>query len=146
MSAELRFVFDTNVSVSAAILKDSAPDLALTKALALGTLVMSADTLAELEEVLHRPKFSRYLDDDERDLFVSKLVAQASLVDVTVAIKASHDPKDNKFLELAVSAQATHIVTGDNDLLVLNPFQGIAILTPHQFLAQFHTTRGPSAE
>jgi hypothetical protein len=46
------------------------------------------------------------------------------------------DPKDNKFLELAVSGRATHVVTGDSDLLALNPFQGIQILSPHSFLQQ----------
>ena len=140
MTSELRFVFDTNVSVSAAIFKDSAPDLALTRALDAGTVVMSAETLEELEEVLHRPKFLRYIDEDERDLFISKLVACCSLTGITVTIKSCRDPKDDKFLELAVSAGATHIVTGDKDLLALNPFQGIAILTPQQFLAGFQST------
>lgn len=139
MSTELRFVFDTNVSVSAAILKDSVPDFALSKALDVGTVVMSADTLQELEEVLHRPKFSRFIDDDERDLFIWKLVTNSSLIGITAAINACRDPKDNKFLELAVSARATHIVTGDKELLVLNPFQGIAILTPQQFLAELQS-------
>jgi len=48
---------------------------------------------------------------------------------------ACRDPKDNKFLELAVAGEATHIVTGDSDLLVLNPFRDIAVLTPSEFLA-----------
>ena len=41
------------------------------------------------------------------------------------------DPKDDKFLELALNGKATHIVSGDEDLLVLHPFRGIPILTPH---------------
>ena len=140
MRTELRFVFDTNVSISAALFKDSVPDLALTKALDVGTVIMSADTLQELEEVLHRPKFSRFVDEDERDLFISKLVARSSLIGITVLINACRDPKDNKFLELAISGHATHIVTGDKDLLVLNPFQGVAILTPQQFLVELQST------
>jgi predicted nucleic acid-binding protein len=47
------------------------------------------------------------------------------------------DPKDNKFLELALSGKATHIVSGDEDLLVLHPFRGILILMPQAFLAQW---------
>ena len=134
MKTELRFVFDTNVSISAAILKNSVPDRALTQALSAGTLLMSIQTLEELEEVLHRPKFSRFVDADDRDLFVSKLVAATSLINVTISISACRDPKDNMVLELAVTGNATHIVTGDKDLLALNPFLGIAIVTPQQFL------------
>ena len=55
-------------------------------------------------------------------------------VEVSAKITACRDPNDDKFLELAVSGLATHIVTGDQDLLVLDPFQGISILTPHAFL------------
>ncbi|MGC2743605.1 MAG: putative toxin-antitoxin system toxin component, PIN family [Candidatus Angelobacter sp.] len=55
-------------------------------------------------------------------------------IDVNVQIKACRDPKDNKFLEVAVSGKATHLITGDSDLLVLDPFQGIRILPPQEFL------------
>jgi predicted nucleic acid-binding protein len=55
-------------------------------------------------------------------------------VDVDVHIRACRDAKDDKFLELAVSGYGTHIVTGDSDLLALNPFRGIEILPPHRFL------------
>jgi predicted nucleic acid-binding protein len=47
---------------------------------------------------------------------------------------ACRDPKDDKFLSLAVCGRATHLVTGDADLLALNPFEGIRIVTPRQFL------------
>ena len=134
MKTELRFVFDTNVSISAAVFKDSVPDRALTKALSAGTIIASIQTLRELEEVLHRPKFSRFIDEDDRDLFISKLVSNTTLIMTSVEIDACRDRKDNKFLELAVAGDATHIVTGDKDLLVLNPFQQIAILNPQQFL------------
>jgi predicted nucleic acid-binding protein len=40
----------------------------------------------------------------------------------------------DKFLELAVSGGATHIISGDDDLLVLHPFRGIAVVTPQAFL------------
>ncbi len=47
------------------------------------------------------------------------------------------DPKDNKFLELALAGNATCIITGDKDLLVLNPFRNIQIISPKEFLEQF---------
>jgi len=52
-------------------------------------------------------------------------------------ITACRDPKDNKFLELAIAGNATHIVSGDNDLLELSPFEQIQIVTPEAFLAPF---------
>jgi uncharacterized protein len=58
----------------------------------------------------------------------------AQWVDVDVQISACGDPKDDKFLSLAVSGHATHIITGDADLLALHPFQGIQILAPGTFL------------
>jgi predicted nucleic acid-binding protein len=57
------------------------------------------------------------------------------LVDVKTQITACRDPKDDKFLSLAVSGAATHIITGDRDLLTFDPLQGIRILTPQDFLA-----------
>jgi predicted nucleic acid-binding protein len=49
-------------------------------------------------------------------------------------VRACRDPKDDKFLELAVSGAACCVVTGDQDLLALHPFRSVSILTPAQFL------------
>ena len=57
-------------------------------------------------------------------------------VEIDVRINDCRDPSDNKFLELAVSGRATHIITGDGDLLGLDPFQGKPVLTPGEFLRQ----------
>lgn len=64
------------------------------------------------------------------------LVQEALLIDVVDRITECRDVKDNKFLELAVSGQAACLISGDKDLLVLNPFRGIPILTPQAFLSQ----------
>ena len=60
--------------------------------------------------------------------------AQAQWVNVDVRITACRDSKDDEFLEVAVTGHATHIVTGDEDLLALNPFQGIQIVSPQALL------------
>lgn len=65
------------------------------------------------------------------------LVAQMAEQPIRKRIRACRDPKDDKFLELAVSGNADVIVTGDKDLLALHPFRGIAILTPLDFASQF---------
>ena len=56
------------------------------------------------------------------------------MVQVSRAIRACRDPRDDKFLEVAVHGRADLIVTGDEDLLALNPFRGIAILAPAAYL------------
>jgi putative PIN family toxin of toxin-antitoxin system len=63
------------------------------------------------------------------------LIEYAFWVEVNTQVTVCRDPKDDKFLSLAVSGGATYIVTGDKDLLALDPFQGIRILTPSDFLA-----------
>jgi len=62
------------------------------------------------------------------------LIDAGTLITVTKQIKACRDPKYDKYLELAVACSASCIITGDKDLLVLNPFDNIPILTPADFL------------
>jgi len=131
----LRFVFDTNVLVSALLLSDSKPHLSLQLALHKGSLLLSFAVLAELYEVLSRKQFRRYIDEDDVRVFVAALTREAEWVEVDVRLAACRDAKDNKFLELAVSGHATHMVTGDSDLLSLHPFQDIQIVSPNAFLS-----------
>ena len=99
-----------------------------------GKILLSFAVLAELYEVLSRKRFRRYVDEEDIRSFLAALTREAQWVDVKAEIRACRDPKDDKFLELAVSGRGTHLVTGDADLLALNPFQGIEILPPHRFL------------
>lgn len=130
----MRLVFDTNVLVSTLLLPDSKPRKALERALQNGKVLLSYTVLAELYEVLSRKQFRRYIDEDDIRTFVAVLTREAEWVDVNVRITACRDSKDDKFLELGVSGQATHIVTGDSDLLVLDPFRGIRIVPPQELL------------
>jgi len=129
-----RFVFDTNVLVSALLLSDSVPGQALAGALDSGTLLISSDCVRELANVLGRDKFDRYIDRDERGRFLEALVRESELVDATERVHVCRDPEDNRILELAVNGDAGVIVTGDKDLLVLDPFRGVRIVTPAEFL------------
>ena len=132
---ETRTVIDTGVAVSAVLLPRSVPRLAFDAAAVRGKLLVSEATVAELDEVLRRSKFNKYIPEELRLEFLAALVQQAEQVAVSDAITACRDAKDDKFLELAVGGKASHILTGDADLLVLHPFRGIAIVTPQAFLA-----------
>ena len=137
MTSNVRVVIDTNVAVSAALLPRSVPRQAFDRALEHGAVLISSATVAELNDILRRPRFDKYVHEDERFEFLATLVRDAELVRVTDVVTVCRDPKDNKFLELALSGKATHIVSGDGDLLVLHPFHGLLILTPQLFLAQW---------
>jgi len=95
---------------------------------------LSLELLGELSTVLGREKFNRYINLEEREEFLEILVEQAVLVDTVEEIQVYRDPNDNKILELAVSGEADTVITGDQDLLVLNPFRGIRIITIEEFL------------
>ena len=132
----MRLTLDTNVAVSAALFPNSLPGQVLGYAMRQRVLLASDATLSELNAVLRRPRFNRYLLEDERLDFLRSLERTANLVTITHRITACRDPKDDKFLELAISGDASHIITGDNDLLALHPFRNIPIITPAAFLAE----------
>lgn len=134
MQARSRFVFDTNAIISAVLLKQSVSRRAFDKALDEGEILVSVETIDELNRVLGRVDFARYVTEGERLEFLALLVREARLVEVTVHIGECRDPRDDKFLELAVSGGAECIVSGDRDLLVLHPFRGVPIVTPRDFV------------
>ena len=99
-----------------------------------GQLLGSDATLLELAEVMNRPRFDRYLDRALRAQLVAEYMNACEVVPIVYPIRACRDPKDDKFLEVAVHGRADAIISGDGDLLALNPFRGIAILTPREYL------------
>ena len=104
-----------------------------------GGLLKSAATEGELFLVLERPRLASrvapFFVENLRRIF-------ATAEDVTIAerIAACRDPADDKFLELAVNGKADAIITGDLDLLALDTFRDIPIITP----AAFGRARVPS--
>lgn len=132
------FVFDTNCLISAALVRNSTNRKALFKAIDTGILAISNETLHELTDVIFRKKFDRYFfDDKERWAVIEEVEAHSKLFVPKISITACRDPKDNKFLELAITAKASCIITGDTDLLILHPFRNIPILNTSDFLSNF---------
>ncbi|MDP9076603.1 MAG: putative toxin-antitoxin system toxin component, PIN family [Bacteroidota bacterium] len=138
MKRTKHFVFDANTLVSAFLLSStSIAARAYYKAISEGNIVASEEVIDEFSAVFIRPKFDRYLELEKRLIIIEDLKAVIKVLPVTSDIKACRDPKDDKYLALAVSSAAECIITGDKDLLVLNPFQNIPILTAADFLEQF---------
>ena len=132
-------VVDTSVLISAILLPNSVPAQAARLARQTGTVLISHETLADLAAVLARPSFARAKSVDQRAAYLDAFAAVAELISVTTRIAACRDPDDDMILSLAISGGATIIVTGDADLLTLHPFQGVATLTPRQFVDGFRT-------
>lgn len=133
----MRIVADTNTAVSG-LLWQGPPrrliDLARERAL---TLCTSLVLLAELAEVMGRPKFmarikaaglsaAALVQDYAR---LAELVEYHSLLDTV-----SRDPDDDAVLATALAAEARFIVSGDRDLIDLGTFRGVQILSATQAL------------
>ena len=129
----MRVVVDTNVFVSAALKEKSLPGTAAHTVTESGLLLKSTITEQELFVTLARPRLAPLIPPRFRD-WLSELLAAAELVTITDRVTACRDPKDDKFLELAVNGHADLIVSGDADLLVLNPFRSISIVPPATFV------------
>jgi putative PIN family toxin of toxin-antitoxin system len=132
--AQERIVADTNTLVSRLLLPPSVPGRAVRKAVDSGTLLVSEATMNELADVLSRAKFDHYISIEDRQQFVRLLARLAEFVPVVYAVHACRDPRDDKFLEVALNGKADVILTGDADLLALHPWQGVAILAPAEYL------------
>ncbi|MDE0673409.1 MAG: putative toxin-antitoxin system toxin component, PIN family [Caldilineaceae bacterium] len=97
-------------------------------------VLMSIALSEEIADVMSRARFDKYVSSEERALFLAALLDASEVVEIVDSIRICRDPKDDKILELAISGNADCIVTGDDDLLALNPFRGVAIVTPADFL------------
>lgn len=133
--ASRRVILDTNVVISRLLIPESTVGRAVRRLLDRTQPLVSGDTLSELANKLSRPKFDPYVSREDRQTFFELFARVAEWVTVATTIRQCRDPKDDKFLELAVDGKADWIITGDKDLLELSPFQGISILTPAAVLA-----------
>jgi len=136
MIEQSRWVLDTNTLVSRLLVPKGNAGRAVDQALASGILLVSVETLEELVRVLNRPKVDAYVSREDRQRFISLLMGVTRVVSVAFHVQACRDPKDDMILDVALNGEADAIITGDQDLLVLNPFHDISILSPSEFLGQ----------
>jgi uncharacterized protein len=124
------------VLISRLLLPASVPGQAVRKAVDQRQLVVSAATMMEVADVVGRAKFDPYLSITERQEFIRLLGRIAEIVPIVRRVRACRDPGDDKFLEVAVNGRADLIITGDRDLLALDPFMGVAVMSPAAYLAR----------
>jgi putative PIN family toxin of toxin-antitoxin system len=140
----MRAVVDTNVLVSALILPHGSVGPVLLR-LRVGqyTLLYAQPLLEELVDVLNRPRIHhKYgLSQDDIQSVVALIMLRGEAVAPELRIVACRDPKDDKFLEVAVAGRADVIVSSDQDLLALHPFETIPIVRPADFLTMLGHTK-----
>jgi putative PIN family toxin of toxin-antitoxin system len=133
---ERRLVIDTNLWISRLLMPGGTAAKGVDQGLAWGIPLMSEDTLTELSDVLSRSKFDKHVSREDRQRFLRLIGGIVRVIPVTRKISACRDPRDDKFLDVALNGQARLILTGDKDLLALHPFHGVEILPPADFLSR----------
>ena len=113
MQNKSRYVFDTNVIVSALLFSQSTSGRSLKIALNQGALLLSEAVAEELGEVLRRDRFDRYVKRETREEFLQSLIQSATFIEIIAHIEICRDPKDDQYLELAVNGKADCIISGD---------------------------------
>jgi len=134
MRTTQRVVVDTNVFLSGLLRESSTPGQVAARARRNAIVLVSQATMQELADVLAETKFDRYLTVEQRLQFIRLIASIAEHVPIIHPIRECRDPKDDKFLEVALNGRADVIITGDDDLLQMNSWRGIEILSPSAYL------------
>jgi putative PIN family toxin of toxin-antitoxin system len=129
----MRLVLDTNVLISAILSPNSISAKILNWGEDNGVILYSAATLNEVLSVLGRSKFSKYIDHDDIDGLSIRIKTVWLFVEILNQVQLCRDPKDDKFIDLALNGKASHLITGDSDLLVFNPVENTSIINPRTF-------------
>lgn len=139
----LKAVFDTNIFLRALINPHSRCGRLLDELATDYELILSPSIIYEVLEVLQRPKLRAKFPQITQLQFVQiiTLFEQAQVIEPPKVQSASRDPKDDKFLACALYTAAKYLVTEDKDLLVLNPYQGIQIWQPAEFISLLEARR-----
>lgn len=114
---------------------DGVPYRAFDPARTTDRLAMSQAVFDEVDAVLHRPALARFVDPALRAELLDQLLSGTDWFHPVGRVADCRDPDDNMYLELAPAAQASTIVSGDQDLLVLHPWRGVPIVRPAEYLA-----------
>ncbi len=135
MSKAVYGVCDTNVLISGILTAGTSAQVLDHFLLSSNAqLVFSEATAAELSEVLMRHKFDRYIGREKRHQVLDEILMGARFVSPQGRLKLCRDPKDDKFLDVAAMAPVSILITGDQDLLVLETIEQISIVNPADFL------------
>lgn len=128
-----RIIIDTNLWISFLLTKDYSK---LDKLFSQNNLILlfSQELLEEFVEVARRPKFKKYFAIADLNTLLGEIHLKADFFEVTSEINLCRDPKDDFLLSLSQDGNATHLITGDKDLLEIKKFGETLILTIAEYL------------
>jgi putative PIN family toxin of toxin-antitoxin system len=133
-SESVKAVFDTNILISA-LGWNGKPEECLKKVFDDSiTGYTSPDILRELALVMDYPHLD--FKESEKQRFLSQIATEFHIVQPEPSVEVCRDPDDNKFLDCALAADGSYVVSGDSDLLDLEEYEGIQIVSPSTFLEE----------
>lgn len=135
MKAKHRIIIDTNLWISFLLTSNFSKIDTLVEDTGI-TLLFSQELIDEFIEVALRPKFKRYFSLDDIEELLTNVQKKAKFITVISKVDRCRDPKDNFLLALAQDGKATHLITGDQDLLILKKFGRTNILTMGEYIVQ----------
>ncbi len=136
-SGHKKVLFDTSTLIGVMLKPRSLPAQVFYHAAKHGWLIASAETLNELMEVAQRDKLDRFRPREERLTVLAYYQSLVVVVPIVEEVADCRDEKDNKFLSAALAGEVNMLVSSDEDLLVLNPYRGIPVITARQYAEQF---------
>jgi putative PIN family toxin of toxin-antitoxin system len=134
-----RIVIDANVFISAAF--GGTPLDAVSKAFSTGDVFLSPDLIKEIDGTLRR--LSPRLGEEKAEFLLTlwrKLASLCTILEPGEKVSICRDPKDDAYLHLCVVAEAHFLITGDKDLLAVDPGKvsvlpdRLRIVSPRRFL------------
>lgn len=133
-SKTFKVIIDTNLWVSFLIGKEL---VSLKELIVNGQVqpVFSKESLEELKQVTQRPKLQKYFPPEKVNELLLFLNAISLFVEIQSNVKVCRDPKDNFLLAIAQESQADYLITGDQDLLILERFQSTKIISYRNLLS-----------
>ena len=134
-SKPIKVIIDTNLWISFLIGKQL---VSLKSLLVEGTIqpIFSQQLLDEITIVTQRPKLQKYFPSEKVTELIVFLEAIGLIVEIQSSVLLCRDAKDNYLLALARDSKADYLITGDGDLLILENFEGTAILTYQNFISR----------
>jgi hypothetical protein len=137
----MKVVIDTNIWISYLLgsLLQGMDEKILSKEI---KVVVSDEMLKEISEVSSRPKFKNIFTAKRIKELFSLLDSYAIVVSPSQKVNVCRDGKDNFLLEVALEGEADYLVTGDEDLPVINTFQSTKIIRPKELEDMFKSEEG----
>ena len=128
-----KIVIDTNLLISYIIRGGNSPLSTVIKN-ENHIILASSELIEEYVSVLMRPKFQKYFDTVNVADILNGFIKLLTLVHVDSTVKLCRDPNDDFIIQLAISSEADFLITGDNDILILESFGNCQFISLSEFI------------